>query len=148
MISYRETAIAAFAARISAGREPFSQSIDDAPFLVMEDQDERVERVDYQEYRATVNIHVESYGLPATDAGTGITEIRSVAINRLLAALVETALSPDWTLDGACEDLIYTAGGPILFDAPVDAVACYADFQLIYQYPAGQPIPPDPDPDP
>jgi hypothetical protein len=148
VISYRETAIAAFAARINAVREPYSKSVNDAPFVVMEDQDERVERVDYQEYRATVNIRVESYGLPATDEDTEITEIRSVAINRLLAALIETALGTDWTLNGACDDLIYTAGGPILFDAPVDQVACFADFQLIYRYPAGQPIPPEPDPDP
>ena len=133
MSNYRERAVAAFAARLHASREPYGKTILDAPFVVMEDQDEQIERADYDYYRAAVTIHVESYGNPEPG------ELRSTAINRRLAHLVALAIGSDLTIGGVCEDIVYTNGGPILFDAPVEAIACYADFRLVYQYPEGDP---------
>lgn len=133
MSNYRERAVAAFAARLNASREPYSKTVLDAPFVIMEDQDEQIERVDYGYYRAAMTIHVESYDNPMTG------ELRSTAINRRLASLIRTAIGADLTMGGVCEDIVYTSGGPILFDTPVEAIACYADFQVAYQYPEGDP---------
>jgi len=127
----RESILAAMATRLSASRLPYRADM--ATGIVINDEGEEAQLLDYTVCEATLSIRVESLSSVLTG------ESRATAENRLLAALISTAIGTDRTLSSKCDDIVYTGGGPLLTEDPTIYVGATASFAIRYRYDAGNP---------
>jgi hypothetical protein len=137
-LSRREAILAAFAARLSASREPARTDMGEALGTYMDDQGESGTLDPYDFERHVITVRVESVHGITTIVGVGI-ESRATAANRLLASLHATANGTDRTLGGLCDDILYTGGGTLLLEDPTKHVGAYASFEITYSIPVGNP---------
>ncbi len=129
--SIRESILSAMATRLGASRLPYRADM--ATSVIINDEGEEAQLLDYATCEATMTIRVESLSSVLT------AESRATAENRLLSALISTAIGTDRTLSSKCDDIVYSGGGPLLTEDPTIYVGAYASFAIRYRYDAGNP---------
>ncbi|WP_396623082.1 hypothetical protein [Marinobacter sp. W-8] len=125
--SIREQIVQAFATRLGAARAEQLVNEGDLPVRVLWDPIETAEKVKYRKYEVTLTVNVGEL------ASRDETVNSSIQGNRMLAALLDDALSEDHTLGGLCKDISYLDSA---FDSPSSGqteMVIQVTFQITYQ---------------
>lgn len=125
--SIREQIVQAFADRINAKRAGQLDNREELPARVIWDFAETAEKLKYRKYEITMSLNVGEMAKLDRSVNS------SVQGNRMLAAVLNDALSGDQTLGGLCKHISYTDS---VLDSPGDGqdeMIIQATFQVIYE---------------
>ena len=125
--SIREQIVAAFAARISAGRAIQLDGSSNLPARALWDSTESAERLQYGKMRITTEMNVGFMD----NVDRSINNSRQG--NAMLAALLEDALNNDPTLGGLCSQINYSDSVIDYPEPGQNEIAVLAVFEIVYE---------------
>ena len=125
--SIREQIVHAFATRLSAARGEQLDSERDLPARVLWDPSETAEKLKYRKYEVTLTVNVGEMATRDFSINS------SVQGNRMLAELLNDALSEDNTLNGLCKHINYTDSVMDSPDPGQKEMIILVTFEIVYE---------------